>query len=111
LKTSIPPNFPDDEARRRAQETWARKGRLDLAASVIDEIEKFRDHHLATGKVSADWAASWRTWIKNAPRFTPEERTNGRDHETPKRTATDGHLDAIASLIDDTLGHKDASRN
>lgn len=76
-KTSIPDNFPDDDARRRAQEVWSKKGRPDLVASVLDEMTAFRDHHISNGKTSADWAASWRTWVKNAPGFTPQQRTYG----------------------------------
>lgn len=77
VKTSLPDNFPDEPARRRAQEAWSKKGRPDLAASVLDEIEKFRDHHIANNKGSADWPASWRTWISKAPQFTPQQRMNG----------------------------------
>jgi hypothetical protein len=109
LKTSLPDNFPDDEARRRAQQAWTKLGRVDLVHSVEAEMAAFRDHHLSHATRSADWPASWRTWVKNTPQFTRKERANGRDHETTKRTATDGHLDAIASLINDTLGHKDTS--
>lgn len=36
---------------------------------IEDEFERFRDHHLAKGTLSADWSASLRTWLRNAVKF------------------------------------------
>jgi hypothetical protein len=34
-----------------------------------EEIEAFRDYHLAHGSLMADWDAAWRTWCRNAVKF------------------------------------------
>ena len=44
---------------------YAREHGVDAAA----ETENFRDYHLARGSLMADWAAAWRTWVRNAVRF------------------------------------------
>jgi uncharacterized protein YdaU (DUF1376 family) len=106
-KTAIPDNFPDDDARRRAQEVWSKKGRPDLAASVLDEIQAFRDHHLATGKTSGDWPASWRTWVKNAPKFTPQERANGH----ARRESPHIQADRIARELLEEFNARDTPTN
>jgi len=42
--------------------------------SASDEFEKFSDHHTAAGSAMADWAAAWRTWLRNAERFAARDR-------------------------------------
>lgn len=37
--------------------------------AVAEELENFRDYHLARGLTRKDWQASWRTWCRNAVRF------------------------------------------
>lgn len=37
--------------------------------AVAEELENFRDYHLARGLTRKDWQASWRTWCRNAERF------------------------------------------
>jgi hypothetical protein len=34
-----------------------------------DEVEGFRNHHLAKGSVMRDWDAAFRTWLRNAKRW------------------------------------------
>ena len=34
-----------------------------------EEIEAFRDYHLAYGTLMANWDAAWRTWCRNAMKF------------------------------------------
>jgi hypothetical protein len=34
-----------------------------------DEVEAFRNHHLAKGSVMKDWDAAFRTWLRNAKRW------------------------------------------
>ena len=42
------------------------------------ETEQFVDHHRGKGSVQLDWAATWRTWIRNAgTRFAPRGAVNG----------------------------------
>lgn len=36
---------------------------------LTPEVAAFLDHHAAKGTLSLDWAASWRTWQRNAARF------------------------------------------
>lgn len=39
---------------------------------LADQTERFLDHHRSKGSKFIDWTAAWRTWMKNATRFTPE---------------------------------------
>lgn len=42
-------------------------------------FEQFRDYHLAHAKTSANWAASWGTWVRNAEKFDyPKMRSTVR---------------------------------
>ncbi len=36
-----------------------------------DELEHFVDHHTTKATLSADWQASWRTWVKNSKKWEP----------------------------------------
>jgi hypothetical protein len=40
------------------------------AEQVAFETEQWRDHHTAKGDVVKDAAASWRTWMRNVPKFS-----------------------------------------
>lgn len=82
-----PPIVPPQKSRRAS--AGQKKGRLppdwqpDLSdrehaasrgwdgATIAEQAEVFRDHHIAKGTHSEDWAASWRTWVYNAKRFAP----------------------------------------
>jgi hypothetical protein len=45
---------------------------------ITFETAKWRDHHAAKGDVVKDAAASWRTWMRNAPGFNrPRGSSNG----------------------------------
>lgn len=78
-RLSLPENFPDEVSRKWSETLWLSKGRADLCDSMDDEAAKFRDYHNANAKPSADWAASWRTWAKNAMNFTRSHRNgNGK---------------------------------
>jgi hypothetical protein len=44
---------------------------------VERETAQFLDYHRARGSVFKDWAAAWRTWMRNAAKFQPE-RARGR---------------------------------
>ena len=38
---------------------------------LADELEHFIDHHTVKATHSADWQASWRTWVKNSKKWEP----------------------------------------
>jgi hypothetical protein len=73
-RSSVPDDFPDQEARRWAEQHWLAKGRVDLCTLMDEECAKFRDYHNAQDKTSADWDASWRTWVRNAMNFAKAAR-------------------------------------
>jgi DNA-binding transcriptional regulator YhcF (GntR family) len=39
-----------------------------------DELEKFRDHHMAVGSDFKDWDRAFRKWLRNALQWSPEAR-------------------------------------
>lgn len=39
---------------------------------IEDETARFIDYHRSRGKPSADWDASWRTWIRNSVKYKQE---------------------------------------
>jgi len=43
------------------------------------EIEAFKDYHLSKGSLMADWDAAFRTWLRNAQKFSgkPKEQKEG----------------------------------
>ena len=67
-RTSIPEGFPFE-----ADIRWALKECPKLSA--YDEGQKFRDYALREAKTYADWPAAWRTWCRNAVRWSAERRT------------------------------------
>lgn len=38
---------------------------------LAEEREHFVDHHTTKATLSADWQASWRTWVKNSKKWEP----------------------------------------
>ena len=56
-------------------ENWETNGDQKLFATELgvdpsEEEPKFRDYHLAHGSLMADWAAAWRTWCRNAAKYS-----------------------------------------
>jgi hypothetical protein len=49
--------------------------------NVAAELQRFRDWHLSASKLTADPAASWRTWCTRAAEF--HRRGNGAAHPVP----------------------------
>jgi hypothetical protein len=105
-KRSLPEQFPLQEDLDWANQHWLKKGRTDLCGGINDEAEKFRDYHTGKNDTSADWSASWRTWTRNAMNFS---KANGHGNGTieHRRTSTDQHLAAIASLIGEGRERRD----
>jgi hypothetical protein len=52
------------------------------------QLERFIDHHKSQGTLSADWAASWRTWVNRSIEF---ETKNLRD-QTERSNRADPRL-------------------
>jgi hypothetical protein len=50
------------------------------------EFAQFRDHHAAKGSLMADWPAAWRTWARNAVKFSagPARRGTPADPAMPR---------------------------
>lgn len=57
--------------------------RADLGKKIgvdpVSEFDQFRDHHTARGTTFRDWDAGWRTWLRNAKKFS-QPRGQARSH-------------------------------
>lgn len=60
-----------------------------------DELEHFVDHHTVKATLSADWQASWRTWVKNSKKWEPR---HGRDQRDYRSAAQRGGLSSDPTL-------------
>ncbi|NNM62419.1 MAG: hypothetical protein HKM03_09640 [Steroidobacteraceae bacterium] len=67
----FPPDLTLDDAMR--QRVFKQFPDADTEAM----FEQFRDHHLAHAKTSANWSASWGTWIANAGKFGYPKKPGG----------------------------------
>lgn len=38
---------------------------------IIDQFERFCDHHRSKGSLFVDWEAAWRTWVGRTSEFSP----------------------------------------
>lgn len=78
-----PPNPPPDKpAAKRSRprssigvtelpDEWRLYAASELPGWDLDGLfRSFRDHHLAKATMAADWPATWRTWVGNAPEFS-----------------------------------------
>lgn len=95
-RKSLPEESPTVTDRQWAQNHWLKFGRADLCDAMTEEIEKFRDHHRGKLTASADWPASWRTWVRNAIKFN-----NGGHNGRKFPSKVDNFLDGGASFIAD----------
>lgn len=84
--TGLPPDFPDDDAIRKAEERFTTEG-VDVDARR--EAEKFRNHHAAKGSTFKSWPAAWGTWTGNAIDYA---KRDGRLIDRGKVLAIDGAL-------------------
>lgn len=66
--TTIPDGFPDLEAMKAGRDQVLTAGR---AVHVRTEAERFRDYALSRDWKKADWAATWRNWIRSACERAP----------------------------------------
>ena len=77
-KTSRASRLPEDFTVTDAMQSWAAENtpRIDLAV----ETENFKDDALAKDKAFKDWAAAWRTWMRNAEKWLKPD--SGKKSET-----------------------------
>ena len=66
-----------------------------------DELEHFVDHHTTKATLSADWQASWRTWVKNSKKWEPRHGQDQRNFRTAQRggLSADPTLGAMRDFI------------
>ena len=85
--TVVPPDFTPNQT---AHDIAASTG-VNLQA----ELANFLDHHTARGTVFKDWQAGFRTWLRNAVKFSSNAPTSGRG----RQGASPGRYDAAAATI------------
>jgi hypothetical protein len=52
-----------------------------------DELEAFADYHTSHETRSADWQASWRTWVRNSKRWEPRHVQRPANDRSEPQTA------------------------
>lgn len=91
--TGLPDPFPLTAKMRE----WAAE-----RAAPVDiefETEQFLDHHRAKGSLFKDWRAAWRTWMRNAPKWSRKE------NHPPPRIAANGQGKAHTPVDEDSSSH------
>jgi hypothetical protein len=78
-KTRARSRLPDDWSPGREGVEFARERDMDLG-DIRTEAERFVAHHRGKGSLMADWAAAWRFWVLNAPRFAAWDSKGGREY-------------------------------
>ena len=56
-----------------------------LGVSMADEVAQFRDHHSARGSTFKDWDAAFRTWLRNAAKFSKPKKPEPAPYPYAKR--------------------------
>jgi DNA-binding transcriptional ArsR family regulator len=80
-------DWTPDEALR----AWARE---HFPAIDLDhEVAQFRDFHTHRGKPGLDWPGAWRTWVRNARKFSERNGSKGRRNSVYRN---DAHHDGTA---------------
>ncbi len=67
---------PDSEASAGELRDWTERWQIPVGHG---ELQHFLDHHRKTEARFRDWAAAWRTWLRNAPKFA------GRSAAAPRQ--------------------------
>lgn len=67
--------------------------------------EHFRDFHIAKQDTSADWSASWRTWVANENRFSAGRAGGGgpKGHGSSRGSVLDALSQNLAALSGENL--------
>ncbi len=60
--------------------------------------EKFIDHYLSTGGVSADWNATFRNWIRRSDEYNRRAKTNSTSHAATSTGAVSDRRNTILSV-------------
>lgn len=86
--TSVPDLFPVTPELREWARTHAPSIDVDL------ETANWLDHHRAKGSRFSDWTAAWRTWMRNAQKWSrkPAAQTGPRSRITFDRSEPSGRL-------------------
>ena len=79
----------------RISETWAptptdyaHASKKGLSPQEVNhEADQFRDYHIAKGTISKDWAASWRSWCRNAVKWKAERKPSARTDRHAERAS------------------------
>jgi len=67
---------------------------------LADELEHFADHHTVKATLSADWQASWRTWVKTSKKWEPRHGKI-QQHGRPSSRPTNGFGLALETIASD----------
>lgn len=66
---------------------WARTNKI--TCDLVDETDAFLDHHRAKGSTFKDWAAAWRTWMRNTAKFARTTSAAYANSYQPYQNPTD----------------------
>jgi len=92
--------FPNKGLEDFALQFWGVHARFDLATrdALADQIAQFEDHHRKIGSTMADWPAAWRTWVRNALKFSRHGANSGNGKLSAHDKGTLGAAMAIAEI-------------
>ena len=98
MKTSIDPDFSITDDLR----VWASKNKFARLVDIDEEHGKFVDYWLSRGTKMASWPATWRNWMRRAPKMggymlplTPSYRTVVDETEEERAAAKIAFEDQI----------------
>ena len=77
LKRKNATAYPEDFEISESLKSWC------VAQGVnnpMPHLEAFRDYHVSKGSRFIDWAAAFRTWVRNRSRFGPPRAVNNNEH-------------------------------
>lgn len=77
-KKRKPTAIADDFALDEKMRSFAVERYFD-AREIQEMLGRFVDYHQAKGDESADWSASWRTWVRNQVEFAIKNGTRRAD--------------------------------
>ena len=77
-KKRKPTVIADDFALDEKMRAFAVERHFD-AREIQEMLGRFVDYHQAKGDESADWSASWRTWVRNQVEFAIKNGTRRAD--------------------------------
>lgn len=98
---TLPPDWRD-----WAKHFWADRTRTSgVPPPDFDlQAERFRDHHLANGTLSKNWAASWRTWISRGLGYAERDHANASRHAPARRQSRAAPQSPTAAFAEGIFG-------